>query len=109
MSRPIPPSVACYFEGADAHDASKAASSFAEDAVVHDEGRDHVGRAAIQDWVQDTINRYATRFEVEAVSDSEDATLVVARLSGRFPGSPIRIRFLFQLADGLITHLDITP
>jgi hypothetical protein len=30
-------------------------------------------------------------------------------LSGSFPGSPIKLRFLFQLADKLITHLDIKP
>jgi len=30
-------------------------------------------------------------------------------VSGSFPGSPITLRFLVQLADGLITHLDIEP
>jgi hypothetical protein len=28
-------------------------------------------------------------------------------MSGAFPGSPAKARFLFQLADGLVTHLDI--
>ena len=80
---------------------------FAEDAVVHDERRKHIGRPAIREWVQDTIDRYATKFAVEGLSESSDATMVVVRISGSFPGSPAKLRFLFQLADGLLTHLDI--
>src|SRR5882724_5832281 len=99
MSRNLlPSSVAHYFERANA-----------DDAVVHDEGRDHVGRPAIRGWLQDTTDRYSTTFVVDSVSESSDATMVVVRLSGSFPGSPIKLRFLFQLADGLITHLDIKP
>jgi ketosteroid isomerase-like protein len=109
MSRTLPPAIARYFEGANAFDAETASSMFAPDAVVHDEARDHVGRPAIRRWVQGTIDRYATQFVVESESESADATLVVVRLSGSFPGSPIRIRFVFQLADGAITHLDIKP
>ena len=108
MSRTnLPPSVARYFEGANAQDADRASSLFAEDAVVHDEGRDHVGRPAIRGWVQDTIDRYATKLVVEGVTESSDATMIVVRVSGSFPGSPVKLRFLFQLADGLIAHLDI--
>src|SRR5258706_3068845 len=107
MSRNLPSSILRYVEGANAHDADQASSLFAEDAVVHDEARDHVGRPAIREWVQDTIDRYATKFVVERVSESSDATMVVVRISGSFPGSPAKVRFLFQLADGLITHLDI--
>jgi ketosteroid isomerase-like protein len=110
MSRTnLPSSIERYFEGTNAHDADRASSLFAEDAVVHDEGSDHVGRPAIRAWVQDTSDRYATKLVVESVSESSDATMVVARMSGTFPGSPAKARFLFQLADGLITHLDIKP
>jgi ketosteroid isomerase-like protein len=110
MSRTnLPSSIVRYFEGANAKDADQASSLFAEDAVVHDEGRDHIGRPAVRGWMQDTIDRYATKFVVESVSESSDATMVVVRLSGSFPGSPIKLRFLFQLADELITHLDIKP
>jgi ketosteroid isomerase-like protein len=109
MSRNLPSSILRYVEGANAHDADQASSLFAEDAVVHDEAREHVGRPAIREWVQDTIDRYATKFVVDSVSESPDATMVVVRMSGSFPGSPIKMRFVFQLADGLITHLDIKP
>jgi hypothetical protein len=109
MSRVLPSSIARYFDAANARDADAASHSFAVDAVVHDESRDHVGRIAIRAWVQDTIDRYATQFEIEATSESVDATLVVARLSGTFPGSPIRLRFVFQVVDDAISHLDIKP
>jgi len=61
----------------------------------------------LRGWVQDTIDRYATKLVVEGVSESSDAIMVVVRMSGSFPGSPATARFLFQLVDGLITHLDI--
>lgn len=110
MSRTnLPSSISRYFDGANAHDAGKASSLFAEDAIVHDEGHDHVGRPAIHEWIQGSINRYATKHVIEDVSDSADATMVAVRISGTFPGSPIKLRFLFQLADGLISHLDIKP
>jgi hypothetical protein len=35
--------------------------------------------------------------------------MVVVHMSGSFPGSPAKARFLFQLAAGFITHLDIKP
>lgn len=108
MSRTkLPSSVSRYFDGANAQDAEQASSLFGEDAVVHDEGRKHIGRPAIRGWVQDTIDRYATKLVVEDVSESSDATMVVVHMSGSFPGSPAKVRFLFQLADGVITHLDI--
>jgi ketosteroid isomerase-like protein len=108
MSRTnLPSSISSYFQGVNAHDADQASLHFAEDAVVHDEHRDHIGHPAIRARVQDTIDRYATKLVVEDVSESSDATMVVVRMSGSFPGSPAKARFLFQLADGLITHLDI--
>jgi hypothetical protein len=104
----LPSSIARYFEGANAKEADRASSVFAEAAVVHDEGRDHVGRPAIRRWVQDTIDRYATQFVIEKVSEPDGATTaVVVRMCGTFPGSPVTVRFMFQLAEGLITHLDI--
>jgi ketosteroid isomerase-like protein len=107
MSRTVPTPIAHYFDAANAHDAERASSSFAADAIVHDEGRDHIGRPAIRAWVQDTIDRYATQVEIESASESPDATLVVAKVSGTFPGSPIRLRFVFQVVDDAVSRLDI--
>jgi len=107
MSPTVPSPIARYFDGANARDAETASAAFAADAVVHDEGRDHVGREAIRAWLQDTIERYAMELVIETTSESSDATLVGVKVSGTFPGSPIHLRFLFQLVDGLITHLDI--
>lgn len=105
----LPPAIASYFEGADAHDADRASSLFAEDAIVHDDHKEHVGRAAIRGWVQSDCDRYAMRLAVEDIAGSSDATVVLARVSGTFPGSPIMLRFAFQLANGLIARLDVTP
>jgi ketosteroid isomerase-like protein len=109
MSRTVPAPIAQYFDGTNARDASAASLAFAADAVVHDEGRDHVGRSAIRHWLQDTIERYAMQSVIEETSEAADEIVVVAKLSGTFPGSPIRLRFLFHLVDGSIARLHIKP
>jgi len=47
MSLKVPHPVAAYLAAEQAIDAEKLALCFAEDAVVHDEGRDHRGRKVI--------------------------------------------------------------
>jgi hypothetical protein len=109
MTGKLPPPIARYLEGVNAADAGLAAAPFAIDARVHDEGRDHVGGAAIRAWVQDTITRYATRLDVEDATTADDATVVTTGVSGQFPGSPIRLRFSFWLDRERITRLEIAP
>jgi len=107
MTQSLPPPIARYLQGVNASDAGVAASSFATTARVHDEGRDHIGTEAIRAWAQDTITRYATQLTVEDATSAGDTTVVTARVSGQFPGSPIRLRFSFWLDRDGITRLEI--
>jgi hypothetical protein len=107
MSRDIDPAIRRYFERANSFDAEGASAAFAPDAVVHDENRDHVGTDAIRDWLRDTMKRYSTQLQPESVTPAGNATIVLTRVSGTFPGSPIALRFSFQLANGLIARLEI--
>jgi hypothetical protein len=109
MSRNLERPIQQYIEGINAFDANLAATSFAADAVVHDEGRDHAGLAAIRTWVQDTIARYSTQITIEKATQQGDVTVVQTTISGRFPGSPIPLRFSFQLHAGQIQRLEIAP
>lgn len=36
-------------------------------------------------------------------------TTVTARVTGTFPGSPVRLRFRFTVIGELISHLEIAP
>ena len=109
MTHKLPPPITRYLESVNASDAGMAASSFAVDARVHDEDRDHVGDAAIRAWAQDTITRYATQLTVEHATSAGGATVVTTRVAGRFPGSPIELRFSFWLDGDRITRLEIAP
>ena len=96
-----------YFAASNAHDADRVAACFANDAVVRDEGRDIRGRSAVRAWAEETGRKYRHRADVEAVEDVADRTVVTARLTGDFPGSPIDLRYRFKLTDRQIAVLEI--
>ena len=96
-----------YFAGANARDADGVAASFAEDGIVHDEGGVHRGRAAIRTWAEETGRKYRFRADVLSIAEFGDQTIVTARVSGNFPGSPIELTHRFKLANGLIAELAI--
>ena len=109
MSDDIPAAVAAYLEAKDGNDAGTVLDSFADDAIVHDEGRDHVGIDAIRAWT-DTISATSelTRTVLEA-RRSGAATLVRTRVAGNFPGSPVELHQHFTVSEGRITALTICP
>jgi ketosteroid isomerase-like protein len=49
MNIKLPRSIETYFRAANAHDSRSIADCFTEDAVVHDEGKDYHGLAAIKE------------------------------------------------------------
>jgi hypothetical protein len=81
-------------------------AQFADDAVVTDEGRTHVGIAGIHAWrtsVPDVTYRVAT---VDTVGDRHD---VRAEISGDFPGSPVTLVFELTFDGDRIRTLHIHP
>ncbi|GAA0935723.1 nuclear transport factor 2 family protein [Pseudonocardia zijingensis] len=103
----LPPVVATYLQAkADAH---TAAGCFAPDAVVHDEGKDHIGVAAIRDWVEGVVAAYDLTRTTRTVRTIGNATLVEVEVAGNFPGSPVVLHHHFTLTDDLITALTICP
>ena len=86
-----------------------AVSGFSVSAVVKDGGRDHQGSGAIRTWIEATATKYDDRAEVRAVSSSGDTVEVTANVTGKFPGSPVLLRFKFILDDGQISRLEIAP
>ena len=80
---------------------------FAENGIVHDEGQDHPGREAIQQWKDkvDAKHRYVS--EPLAASVHENTMTIRARLTGDFPGSPVEVNQVFTLKGGKIASLEI--
>lgn len=103
----LPPPIAAYFSADAAGDADAVARCFTDRGVVRDEGQSHSGQEAIREWRRSASAIYA--YAVEPVDVAEDCTQIVVtgRVAGTFPGSPILLRYRFDLAGPLIATLDI--
>lgn len=106
VSMPTP--IAAYF-AADTADGAAVAKCFTIDAVVIDEKRTHRGRDAIARWKTDASAKFDYVSEPVALDDQGNRTIVTARLTGNFPGSPLDLRFAFTLAGDAIARLEIAP
>lgn len=106
MPLDLPKPIAAYFT-ADRADGEAIARCFTEGAVVKDEGRTHVGRAAIAAWKSETSTKYTYTSEPIALENAGDTTIVTSHLVGDFPGSPIDLRFIFTIAGDRIASLEI--
>jgi ketosteroid isomerase-like protein len=103
----LPAAVKRYLAAANRFDALVAADCFTDDAAVYDEDHDCVGRDAIRGWVAETSSKFHPAFTVMRASvNGDDVTLAVA-VSGRFPGSPVTLDFMFRLRNGKILLLTI--
>jgi hypothetical protein len=109
MSTMMTGPVEAYFEGRNARDFARALSGFSETAIVRDESRTHSGRAEIGAWMQDTIGAYDDRARLLSIQADGSDWVATAEVSGKFPGSPITLRYRFQIEQGMISSLEIAP
>jgi hypothetical protein len=98
-----------YLAGSNAGDARAVAAAFAVDGTVHDEGGTYVGHDAILAWAESTIRRYHMQSEPLSAVESGGTTMVIIRLTGGFPGSPLQLRYEFKLGEGGIQFLEVIP
>ena len=104
----LPKPIANYF-AADEDGAETLSHCFTEDAVVKDEGQTYNGRAAIKEWKADASEKYQYTIEPLALDQEDQKTVVTSRLIGNFPGSPVNLRFFFELNGEKIKSLEIIP
>lgn len=108
MTLNLPDSVAAYFI-ADEIGADAAAQCFTDDAIVKDEGHIYNGRAAIKKWKEDTSKKYTYTSEPLTCEQRDGKAVVTSRLTGNFPGSPVDLRFAFELVGEKIASLEVVP
>jgi hypothetical protein len=99
---------------------------FTDDALVHDEGQDHLGRVAIRAWLGELASKYtltsrvlgAHRWPAAAATTAPTTTPTTApttaaalrvEVAGNFPGSPVVLHQHFSLAGDRIAALTICP
>jgi SnoaL-like protein len=103
MSIQLPPAIDLYVKAENAGDVQAMSECFAPNATVRDEGRTYEGLAAIKEWKAETKRKYK-----HAVAPLEiTGTVLKAKLSGSFPGSPVILEFRFVLGGGKIVSLEI--
>ena len=107
MLSTLPKPVINYLAAVKAKDPGMVALCFADDALVHDEGRDYRGLDAIRAWKKETLTKYKYVIEPLDTSVTGDTVKLRARLTGDFPGSPADLDFTFMLANDKIISLEI--
>jgi hypothetical protein len=108
MTLDLPEPIAAYFT-ADKGDSDAVSKCFTANAIVKDEGHTYNGRAAIQKWKADSSTKYQYTSEPFACERKDERTVVTSRLTGNFPGSPVNLRFFFELEGDKIASLEIIP
>jgi len=93
MSMELPKPIAAYFAATNTHDIDAMLVPFAETATVKDEGQQRDGLAAIREWMDGTVRKYGFTVVVIGAADEGGRTVVTARVSGSFPGSPVQLRY----------------
>jgi len=108
MTLALPHLLDRYFAAQNAHDLDGMVACFAPDAAVHDEGEDIVGTDAIRAWKQKTSAKYQVTAEPLSCQTDDGQTVVVAKVSGTFPGSPANLTYRFRFSDsGQISALTV--
>ena len=107
MSIHLPPPIDLYVEAENSGNVESLSECFAPDATVRDESRTYKGLAAIKEWKADTKKKYNHTVAPLEIARRGGKTVLKAKLSGNFPGSPVTLEFSFVLEDGKIASLEI--
>jgi hypothetical protein len=107
MSLQLPEPIETYIASENADDTDALHDCFAQDAIVRDEGRTIEGLAAIKEWKVATKTKYQHTVEPIRAIEKDGKTVVTAKVSGNFPGSPADLEFTFGLKDDKIVSLEI--
>jgi len=101
----LPTVIADLVSAQNSFDSAAYAQCFTDTAIVFDEGKNHTGTAAIQQWIDKANKEYQATMKPVEYSTSNET--LKAEISGTFPGSPLVLTYQFQLSDGKIQSLKI--
>jgi SnoaL-like domain len=108
MALDLPEPIAAFFT-ADKAGGKAISECFTQNAVVKDEGQTYSGRDAIKQWKATVTTKYQYTSEPFAFEQEDGKIVVTSRLTGNFPGSPVDLRYFFQLEGEKIASLEIIP
>lgn len=89
---------------------AQALATFTTDAVVTDEGHDHVGREQIEAWLNGPASEFTYTTEFASATSIDGGHVdVLQRLEGNFPGGVADLHYRFSMTGALISRLVIEP
>lgn len=103
----LPDVITDLIKAQDSFDSVAYANCFTETAIMFDEGKTHTGRIEIQNWIAKGNEKYKTVMKPIKFTETNAASILSTRISGTFEGSPIVLKFHFEIIDGLIQSLKI--
>lgn len=103
----LPSIIETFVQGKNHHDSEAVVVCFTNDAVVHDEGQEFRGTAAIKKWLDASNAKYKVALTPTKLIDIAKETILTAEVSGNFEGSPIPLDFHFTIKEGKIDRLSI--
>jgi ketosteroid isomerase-like protein len=104
----IPAVVAGLVKAQNNYDSMAYANCFAEEGVMFDEGETHKGRLAIQQHIAAANDKYRAVMKPLDFIETGDTGVLSAEISGTFDGSPIVLKFHFEILGDLIRSLKVT-
>ena len=107
MTIKLPRIINDYVDASNAHDVKSVVACFADNALVHDEGKDFRGKKMIEDWITKTIEKYKFQFKPISVRQDDAEVIVAVEVSGTFDGSPITLDYHFTIQGDKILSLTI--
>ena len=84
------------------------AACFSETGEMFDEGVLYKGRVAIEHLIAETNEKYRSVMKPLEYTANGTSGVLSAEVSGTFPGSPLVLKFHFDIIDGKIQYLKVT-
>jgi hypothetical protein len=107
MTVKLPEPIRLYFESENTHGADALDRCFWSEAIVRDENQIMRGLPAIKSWREANAAKYAHTVVPLEIAIRDGKTVVSTQVTGNFPGSPVMLDHIFELAGERIVALEI--
>ena len=104
----LPKVVQQLLKAQDNFDSVAYANCFSETGVMYDEGKTHRGKKEIQHWIAKANEKYKTVMKPLEFKEMDNKSILSAEVSGTFDGSPVVLKFHFEIADRHIQSLKVS-
>jgi len=104
----LPKVIADLIAAQDKYDSKTFTENFSDEAIVYDEAKTYHGKTEIRQWNEITNAKYKTKYKPLEISTKGDEIVLTTEISGTFDGSPIILKYYFEIKENKITSLRIS-